>query len=70
MRKIQGQVKIIVDEQDVIIGASIVGPEATDLLAELTMAVHLGLTAEALGDPDSPSPNPVRSDHGSPPRYS
>ena len=54
--KIQGQVKIIVDEQDVIIGASIVGPEATDLLAELTMAVHLGLTAEALGDVIHPHP--------------
>lgn len=48
--KIQGQVKIIVDEKDVVIGASIVGPEATDLLAELTMAVHLGLTAEVLGE--------------------
>ncbi len=54
--KIQGQVKIIVDEKDVIIGASIVGPEATDLLAELTMAVHLGLTAEALGDVIYPHP--------------
>lgn len=54
--KIQGQVKIIVDEKDVIIGASIVGPEATDLLAELTMAVHLGLTAEALGDVIHPHP--------------
>jgi dihydrolipoamide dehydrogenase len=54
--KIQGQVKIIVDEQDVIIGASIIGPEATDLLAELTMAVHLGLTAEELGDVIHPHP--------------
>lgn len=56
IRKIQGQVKIIVDEQDVIIGASIIGPEATDLLAELTMAVHLGLTAEVLGDVIHPHP--------------
>lgn len=54
--KIQGQVKIIVDEKDVVIGASIVGPEATDLLAELTMAVHLGLTAEVLGDVIHPHP--------------
>jgi len=54
--KIQGQVKIIVDEKDVIIGASIIGPEATDLLAELTMAVHLGLTAEVLGDVIHPHP--------------
>jgi dihydrolipoamide dehydrogenase len=54
--KIQGQVKVIVDEQDVIIGASIIGPEATDLLAELTMAVHFGLTTEALGDVIHPHP--------------
>ena len=54
--KIQGQVKIIVDEKDVVIGASIVGPEATDLLAELTMAVYLGLTAEMLGDVIHPHP--------------
>lgn len=54
--KIQGQVKIIVDEKDVVIGASIVGPEATDLLAELTMAVQLGLTAEVLGDVIHPHP--------------
>lgn len=54
--KIQGQVKIIVNEHDVIIGASIIGPEATDLLAELTMAVHLGLTAEVLGDVIHPHP--------------
>jgi len=54
--KIQGQVKIIVDEKDVVIGASIVGPEATDLLAELTIAVHLGLTAEVLGDVIHPHP--------------
>ncbi|WP_373484419.1 dihydrolipoyl dehydrogenase [Acetobacterium sp.] len=54
--KIQGQIKILVDENDVVIGASIVGPEATDLLAELTMAVHLGLTAEILGDVIHPHP--------------
>ncbi|MEO1814374.1 MAG: dihydrolipoyl dehydrogenase [Acetobacterium sp.] len=54
--KIQGQIKIIVDEKDVIIGASIVGPEATELLTELTMAVHLGLTAEVLGDVIHPHP--------------
>ncbi|MEA4804897.1 dihydrolipoyl dehydrogenase [Acetobacterium wieringae] len=54
--KIQGQVKIIVNQEDVIIGASIIGPEATDLLAELTMAVHLGLTAEVLGEVIHPHP--------------
>ncbi|KNZ43546.1 dihydrolipoyl dehydrogenase [Acetobacterium bakii] len=54
--KIQGQVKVIVDEKDVVIGASIVGPEATDLLTELTVAVHLGLTAAVLGDVIHPHP--------------
>lgn len=45
-----------VQEQDVVIGAAIVGPEATDLLAELTLAVHFGLTAEVLGDVIHPHP--------------
>ena len=50
MSKIQGFVKIIVDSKDVIIGAAVVGAHATDLLAELSLAVHLGLTAEQIGD--------------------
>ncbi|MEW9121134.1 MAG: dihydrolipoyl dehydrogenase [Thermotaleaceae bacterium] len=54
--KFQGFTKIIVDNEDKIIGASIVGPHATDLLAELTLAVHLGLTAEEVGDVIHPHP--------------
>jgi dihydrolipoamide dehydrogenase len=50
MGKIQGFVKVIVDQNDVIIGAAIVGAHATDLLAELSLAVHAGLTAEMVGD--------------------
>ena len=50
MSKILGFVKIIVDANDVIIGAAVVGAHATDLLAELSLAVHLGLTAEQIGD--------------------
>ncbi|MBK5244673.1 MAG: dihydrolipoyl dehydrogenase [Eubacteriaceae bacterium] len=50
MGKIQGFVKIIVDSKDVIIGAAVVGAHATDLLTELSLAVHLGLTAEQVGD--------------------
>lgn len=50
MSKIQGFVKIIVDANDVIIGAAVVGAHATDLLTELSLAVHLGLTAEQVGD--------------------
>lgn len=46
----QGFIKILADENDKIIGASIVGPHATDLLTELSLAVHLGLTVEEVGD--------------------
>ncbi|MEG0507869.1 MAG: dihydrolipoyl dehydrogenase [Eubacterium sp.] len=55
--KIQGFVKIIVDKDDVIIGSAIVGPHATDLLAELSLAVHTGLTAEQVGDVIHPHPS-------------
>lgn len=46
----QGFIKILSDKNDKIIGASIVGPHATDLLTELSLAVHLGLTVEQVGD--------------------
>lgn len=46
----QGFIKILADENDKIIGASIVGPHATDLLTELSLAVHLGLRVEEVGD--------------------
>ncbi len=46
----QGFIKILSDQEDKVIGASIVGPHATDLLTELSLAVHLGLTVEQVGD--------------------
>ncbi len=46
----QGFIKVLADKEDKIIGASIVGPHATDLLTELSLAVHLGLTVEQVGD--------------------
>ncbi len=46
----QGFIKVIADENDVIVGASIVGPHATDLLTELSLAVHLRVTVEQVGD--------------------
>jgi len=52
----EGFVKILVDENDKIIGAAVVGPEATDLLTELTLAVHLGLTAKQVGEIIHPHP--------------
>lgn len=47
---IQGFIKVLADNEDKIVGASIVGPHATDLLTELSLAVHLGLTVEQVGD--------------------
>jgi dihydrolipoamide dehydrogenase len=46
----QGFIKVLADKDDKIIGASVVGPHATDLLTELSLAVHLGLTVEQVGD--------------------
>lgn len=54
--KTEGFVKIIVDESDKIIGSAIVGPHATDLLAELTLCVQYGLTAAQLGEVIHPHP--------------
>lgn len=54
--KTQGFVKVITDNKDVIIGASIVGAHATDLLTELSLAVHLKLTAKQVGDVIHPHP--------------
>jgi dihydrolipoamide dehydrogenase len=44
--KTNGFVKILADEDDKIIGASIVGPHATELISELTLAVHIGLSLD------------------------
>jgi dihydrolipoamide dehydrogenase len=47
----QGMVKVIVDAQsDVVLGVGIVGPHATDLIAEGVLAVRHGLTAAQLGE--------------------
>lgn len=54
--KFQGFIKVLADADDKIIGASIVGPHATDLLTQLTLAVHLGLTAHEVGDVIHPHP--------------
>ena len=51
-----GFVKVIADEYDVIIGATIVGAGATDLLQILTTATQLGLTARQLTDCMFPHP--------------
>ena len=55
--KFQGFVKVIVGEDDRILGASIIGASATELLTELTLAVHLGLTVQQVGDVIHPHPS-------------
>jgi dihydrolipoamide dehydrogenase len=40
----EGLVKIVADAEDRILGAHILGPSASELLAELTLAMHKGLT--------------------------
>lgn len=52
----QGFIKVLCDNDDKIVGASIIGPHATDLLTELSLAIHLGLTSEQVGDVIHPHP--------------
>jgi dihydrolipoamide dehydrogenase len=56
MGKLQGFVKVITDEKDVIIGAAIIGERAADMLGELTLACEVGLTAEQVGEVIHPHP--------------
>lgn len=53
----EGFVKLLTSEDDVIVGAQIVGDCAVELLAELTMAVELGLRAEQVGGIIHPHPS-------------
>lgn len=47
----EGKVKIIAEkESEKILGAALIGIESSDLIAELTLAVNLGLTAEDLAE--------------------
>jgi dihydrolipoamide dehydrogenase len=43
MGKPEGMVKVIADEQDIILGAHILGPSASEILAELTLCVEWGM---------------------------
>jgi dihydrolipoamide dehydrogenase len=44
----QGGVQIVVDHQDTVIGATIIGPHASELIAEATLAVEMCATLEDL----------------------
>lgn len=51
-----GFAKVIVDKDDVLIGAAIVGEHTTEMLQVLTLAVDLGLTAKQVGNSMFPHP--------------
>jgi len=53
----EGFVKVITEEgTGVILGARILGPHASELISEITLAVSLGLKAEVLADMIHPHP--------------
>lgn len=54
--KIQGFVKILADSKNSIIGASIVGPHATDMIGQLILAVQYNLNIDYLSDIIYPHP--------------
>jgi len=59
-----GFVKIITDkETDVVIGGAIAGPHATDLIAEITLAVKKGLTAEDIAETIHAHPTSAEAIH-------
>lgn len=45
-----GLVKVIASEEDVILGVHIMGPHASDLIQEGTLAVSMGMKADEIGD--------------------
>lgn len=54
----EGFVKVITEESTgVILGARILGPHASELLSEITLAVTLGVKAEVLADMIHPHPS-------------
>jgi dihydrolipoamide dehydrogenase len=47
----EGLAKMVVDAQTgKVLGGHIIGPHATELIHEVALAIHLGATAEAVGD--------------------
>ena len=60
----RGFVKIISDaETDFVLGGTIIGPHATDLIAEITLAVNNNLTTEAIIDTIHAHPTSAESIH-------
>jgi len=58
MRETEGFVKIVADKTShKVLGGAIVGPEASDLIGELCLAVKVGATLEDLGSTVHPHPS-------------
>ena len=51
-----GYVKLVLDENEVIIGAQLVCPHATEMIGELALAVKNGYTADQLAEVIHPHP--------------
>ncbi|MCL2337191.1 MAG: dihydrolipoyl dehydrogenase [Firmicutes bacterium] len=56
LRERDGFVKVIADENNVIIGAQILGANASELISELTLAITLSVKAEVIADMIHPHP--------------
>ncbi len=52
----EGFVKVLADQNDVIVGGTVVGAHATELLQTITLAVQFQLTAEQVGHTIFPHP--------------
>jgi dihydrolipoamide dehydrogenase len=66
----KGMTKVLFDEQtDRVIGAGIVGPNASDLIAEAVVAIEMGYDATDIGHTITPL-RPSRKASTSPPRCS
>ena len=52
----EGFIKVIADENNVIIGAQILGPGASEMISEMTLAITLGAKAEVIADMIHPHP--------------
>ena len=47
MGQSEGVVKLVADaESDVLLGAHLIGPDVSELLGEVTLAIEMGATAE------------------------
>ena len=58
-----GFVKLVADaEHGVVVGAQVVGPQASELISELTVAVECALRLDDVARVDPPAPDARRGD--------